>query len=145
MSLDGAYDPDNIFAKILRGEAPCFKVFEDDVALAFLDIFPRSTGHTLVIPKHGARNLFELPGEMIGPYMQRVQTVADGVRRALAPDGVMLVQFNGAPAGQTVFHLHFHIIPRFEGEMLFAEGKSPKADLDAMAGLAAGLSAAIEA
>jgi histidine triad (HIT) family protein len=145
MSLMGAYDPNNIFAKILRGEAPCIKVFEDDAALAFLDIFPRSTGHTLVIPKVAARNLFELPAAAVGPYMERVQLVAHGVRRALSPDGVILVQFNGAPAGQTVFHLHMHIIPRFDAEMLYAEGQSPKADASALAVIGEKIRAAIAA
>lgn len=144
MSLTGAYDPDNIFAKILRGEAPALKVFEDAEAIAFLDIFPRATGHTLVVPKHPSRTVFDLPAARIGPYMQRVQRVAAGVRAALNPDGVMLVQFNGAPAGQTVFHLHFHIIPRLSGERLFAEGQSPRADVATLDPLARKIAAEID-
>lgn len=137
MSLAGAYDDQNIFAKIIRGEAPAFKVFEDDAAIAFLDIFPRSTGHTLVIPKQPARNLLDLPADHIGAYMARVQRVAAGLTKALAPDGLFVAQFNGAPAGQTVFHLHFHLIPRYDGEGLLREGESPKADMAALSALAA--------
>jgi len=119
MALHGTYDPDNIFAKILRGEMPALKVFEDEVALAFMDIFPQAAGHTLVIPKDvTARNLLEMPAEKLGPYMERVQTVAKAVEAGLKPDGIIVTQFNGAPAGQTVYHLHFHIIPRGEGTVL---------------------------
>jgi len=111
MTLHAPYDPDNIFAKMLRGEIPAVKVFEDDVALAFMDIFPQARGHTLVIPKGvEARNLLEMPAGKLGPYMERVQKVARGVEHALSPDGLVVTQFNGAPAGQTVFHLHFHKI-----------------------------------
>ena len=110
MTLHAQYDPDNIFAKMLRGEIPAVKVFEDEIALAFMDIFPQAEGHTLVIPKNvQARNLLEMPTEKIGTYMERVQNVAKAVEKALAPDGVIVTQFNGAAAGQTVFHLHFHI------------------------------------
>tara|TARA_Y100001947_G_C10335483_1_gene302851 strand:+ start:198 stop:632 length:435 start_codon:yes stop_codon:yes gene_type:complete len=117
MTLHGKYDQDNIFAKMLRGEMPCVKVFEDDVALAFMDIFPQTTGHTLVIPKDAkARNFLELKPKKIGPYMERVQTVAKAVEKALQPDGLRILQFNGAPAGQTVYHLHFHILPIMEGQ-----------------------------
>lgn len=117
MTLHDTYDPNNIFAKILRGEMPCVKVFEDDVALAFMDVFPQVEGHTLVIPKQEmARNLLDMPTETLGAYMQRVQTVARAVEQALQPDGLVVTQFNGAEAGQTVFHLHFHILPRRTGE-----------------------------
>ena len=119
MSLTGTYDPDNIFAKILRGELPCVKVFEDEVALAFMDIFPQTEGHTLVIPKDvSARNLLDMPAEKLGAYMLRVQRLAKAVETALQPDGIVVTQFNGAPAGQTVYHLHFHILPRMEGQPL---------------------------
>lgn len=144
MSLHGAYDDANIFAKILRGEAPCFKVYEDDVALAFMDIFPVSRGHTLVIPKRAAaRNLLELPTDEVGPYMTRVQRVVQGVERALTPDGVSIFQFNGAPAGQTVFHLHFHIVPRWEGVAMGQHGKTPMADKETLAQLAKDIGAAV--
>ncbi len=140
MSLDGAYDDDNIFAKILRGEAPCHKVFEDDVALAFLDIFPQSRGHTLVVPKSPARNLLDYPTDALGLYMARVQSVAQGVATALKPDGFTVIQFNGAPAGQTVFHLHFHVIPKYEGVDLAGHGRAGRADDGELAQLAQSLS-----
>ena len=119
MTLHDTYDPNNIFAKILRGEMPCIKVYEDDIALAFMDVFPQSEGHTLVIPKHTqARNFIDMPSDRVGSYMLRVQKVARAVEAALNPDGLIVTQFNGTPAGQTVFHLHFHIIPRWEGSSL---------------------------
>lgn len=130
MSLHGAYDPANLFAKILRGEIPCVRVMEDEVALAFMDIFPQARGHVLVVPKGvAARNFLELPGETVGPYLVRVQRVAIAVEKALKPDGVVITQFNGAPAGQTIFHVHFHIIPRYEGVKLAGHGHQNKADL----------------
>ncbi|MEZ5998364.1 MAG: HIT family protein [Hyphomonas sp.] len=123
MTLHAAYEPDNIFAKILRGELPCVKVYEDDVALAFMDVFPQSEGHTLIVPKRAeARNFLDMPGDELGSYMQRVQKVARAVEAGLQPDGLVVTQFNGAPAGQTVFHLHFHIIPRWEGVALGRHG-----------------------
>lgn len=144
MSLAGPYDDANIFAKILRGEIPCVRVFEDEVALAFMDIFPQSEGHTLVIPKAvRARNFLDLPSQTVGPYMQRVQRVAQAVTAALEPDGVLITQFNGAPAGQTVFHLHFHIIPRYEGTAMKGHGAAPKADPAALEALAARIAAAM--
>lgn len=129
MTLHGTYDPNNIFAKILKGEMPSIKVYEDDVALAFMDVFPQSEGHTLVIPKRiEARNLLDMPSDYLGTYMLKVQKVARAVEKALNPDGLMVSQFNGAPAGQTVFHLHFHIIPRWENKSLgrHAEGGMAK-------------------
>lgn len=136
MSLDGAYDDDNIFAKILRGEAPCHKVFEDEAALAFLDIFPQARGHTLVLPKARARNFLDLPATQIGAYMSRVQRIAAAVRNVLAPDGVAIIQYNGAPAGQTVFHLHFHVVPAYAGETMAGHGQAGRADDAALAALA---------
>ncbi|MDX2233907.1 MAG: HIT family protein [Hyphomonadaceae bacterium] len=143
MSLHGAYDPSNIFAKILRGEAPCARVFEDDVALAFMDVFPQVTGHTLVIPKLAARTILDFPPDAFGPFMTRVHTVARAVEKALAPDGVMLMQLNGAPAGQTVFHCHFHILPRSEGEAMKGHGKASMADIGELNTLAARIAAAL--
>ena len=123
MSLDGSYDAGNIFAKILRGEMPSARVFEDDHAYAFMDVFPQSRGHTLVIPKHStARNLLEEDPAVLGHLFGGVQRVARAVRSALKPDGITISQFNGAPAGQTVFHLHVHIIPRWEGQTLARHG-----------------------
>ena len=108
------YDDQNIFAKILRGEIPCHKVFEDDVALAFMDVMPQGEGHTLVIPKHAkARNLLDMDAETLAALMPRVQKVARAAKAAFAADGVMLIQYNEAAAGQTVFHPHVHVIPRF--------------------------------
>ena len=116
MSLDGTYDAGNIFAKILRGEAPAARVFEDDHVLAFMDVFPQAKGHTLVIPKHStARNLMDEEPQVLCDLILGVQRVTRAVRAALKPDGIVVTQFNGSTAGQTIFHLHFHIIPRWEG------------------------------
>lgn len=116
MTLHAPYDSANIFGKILRGEMPSVKVFEDDIALAFMDVFPQGEGHTLVIPKGvEARNFLDLPDDKVGAYMLRVQEVARAVEKGLKPDGLRIFQFNGAPAGQTVFHLHFHILPVWDG------------------------------
>ena len=129
MTLHAAYDPDNIFAKILRGEMPAVKVYEDDAALAFMDVFPQSEGHTLVVPKGvEARNLLDMPADKLGPYMAAVQKVAQAVEAALTPDGLVVTQFNGAPAGQTVYHLHFHIIPRWKDVALWRHGSGEMAD-----------------
>jgi len=136
MSLDANYDPNNIFAKILRGDLPAIKVYEDDVALAFMDIFPQSDGHTLVIPKKtGAVNFLDADPFDLSTLITRVQKVAKGVVSALKPDGARIIQFNGAPAGQTVFHLHFHIIPIFEGATLkrHAGEKADTAQLQSLA------------
>ena len=109
------YDSNNIFAKILRGEAPCSKVFEDDVSLAFLDVMPRADGHTLVIPKVPARNLFDIAPEDLARFMPSVQKVARAVRVGMKAEGVVIQQFNEEAGGQQVFHLHFHILPRWTG------------------------------
>ena len=143
MGLDGDYERDNIFAKILRGEMPCAKVYEDDAALAFLDLFPQSRGHTLVLPKATARNLFDADPTMLQDLIVRVQKVAHGVRTALNPDGVTVMQFNGQAAGQSVFHLHFHIVPRWDGQPMRGHGQSGMADKDELAALARQISTAI--
>ena len=123
MSLDGTYEDGNIFAKILRGEMPCAKVFEDGEVFAFMDVFPQSRGHTLVIPKHStARNLLEEDPAVLAPLILGVQRVTRAVRSALNPDGIVVTQFNGAASGQTIYHLHFHIIPRWEGDPLAKHG-----------------------
>jgi len=123
MSLDGAYDDANIFARIVRGEIPSAKVYEDDKVLAFMDAFPQVRGHTLVVHKHSkARNILEIEPQPLGELIVGVQRIARAVRKALNPDGVVVTQFNGAPAGQTIYHLHFHILPRWEGEPLGAHG-----------------------
>ena len=129
MSLDGTYDAGNIFAKILRGEAPAARVFEDDHVLAFMDVFPQGRGHTLVIPKHSvARNLMDEDPAVLAPLILGVQRVTRAVRAALKPDGIVVTQFNGAASGQTIFHLHFHIIPRWEGVPLGRHGEGGMAD-----------------
>jgi len=122
MSITGNYDTDNIFAKILRGEMPCVKVFESNHILAFMDVFPQSEGHTLVIPKSPCRNILDAGAKDLGRLIGTTQTLARAIHSALKPDGIVVTQFNGAPAGQTVFHLHFHIIPRYEGKALGAHG-----------------------
>ena len=129
------YDPSNIFAKILKGELPCHKVHEDDKALVMMDIFPQSRGHTLIVPKAASRNLLDADPEALSALMPLVQRVAKAVKAATNADGLRLVQFNEAPAGQTVFHLHFHIIPVYEGTPLGAHagGKADDADLAALA------------
>jgi len=119
MSLQGTYDPQNIFAQIIRGEAPCYKLYEDDDVLAFLDLFPQSHGHTLVVPKRSAaRNILEIDPEALSKVMQVVQRLTRVIVDELNPDGVQVAQFNGAPAGQTVFHIHMHIVPRYAGQGL---------------------------
>ena len=109
------YDPQNIFAKILRGEIPCHKVFEDEVALAFMDVMPRCDGHTLVIPKAPSRGLLDAAPQDLAALLPRVQNVAAAAVRAFAADGLTLQQFNETAGGQVVFHLHFHLLPRREG------------------------------
>ena len=119
MSLHGQYDEQNIFAKIIRGEAPCYKLYEDEDVLAFLDLFPQSYGHCLVIPKHApARNLLEIDDANLARVMSVVRKLTQVVVDELEPAGVQVAQFNGAPAGQTVFHIHVHIVPRYEGDKL---------------------------
>lgn len=110
------YDRNNIFAKILRGEIPAFKVYEDATALAFMDLMPQAPGHTLVVPKTEARNFFDIPPQALAELIQRTQHVAKAVREAFKPDGVRIIQFNEAAAGQTIFHIHFHIVPCYEGQ-----------------------------
>ncbi len=116
MSLDGQYDDANIFARIVRGEIPSAKVFEDDDTLAFMDAFPQGRGHTLVIHKRArARNILDIELADLEAVMATVQRVARAVNAALTPDGISIAQSNGAAASQTIFHLHFHIIPRWQG------------------------------
>jgi histidine triad (HIT) family protein len=112
------YDPNNIFAKILRSEIPCHKVYEDDETLAFMDVMPQANGHVLVVPKSPARNLFDADPGAVSKAMIIAQKISKASMKAFQADGVMLVQYNEAPAGQSVFHLHFHVIPRHEGVAL---------------------------
>jgi histidine triad (HIT) family protein len=110
-----AYDNANIFAKILRGEIPCVKVFEDEKTLAFMDVMPQAEGHVLVIPKEAAENILDLSADGASAMMAMTQKVAKAVKKGLNAPGIMLAMLNGAPAGQSVFHVHFHIIPRSAG------------------------------
>lgn len=110
-----SYDPGNIFAKILRGELPAHKVYEDDRALAFLDIMPRAPGHTLVLPKAPARNLLDVAPDDLAHVMQVAQKIARAAMQAFNADGITVQQFNEGAGGQVVFHLHVHIVPRHEG------------------------------
>jgi histidine triad (HIT) family protein len=109
------YDSNNIFARIIRGEMPAYTVYEDEYTLAFMDVMPQSPGHTLVIPKTEAKNLFDLPISSATAVVATTQLVAAAAMEAFKADGIMLNQFNGEIAGQTVFHFHLHIVPRYEG------------------------------
>jgi len=135
MSLHGPYEPDNIFAKIISGDMPCVKVYEDAHILSIMDTFPQSEGHCLVIPKAPSRNFLETNPKDIGRLFGSAQRIAKAVKAALKPDGIRIAQFNGAPAGQTVFHTHVHIIPCYEGKALGMHG-GKMADMDALGVLA---------
>ncbi|WP_171119601.1 HIT family protein [Ruegeria sp. HKCCA5463] len=117
------YDPDNIFAKILREEIPCMRVYEDDETLAFMDIMPRADGHLLVIPKTPCRNVLDATPEQLTAVTKTVQKMARAVKSAFDADGVTIQQFNEAAGGQEVFHLHFHVLPRHEGVSMRPPGK----------------------
>jgi histidine triad (HIT) family protein len=120
------YDDENIFAKILRGEIPSVKVFENEQVLVFMDIMPRSSGHLLVIPKSKARNILDINIDQLHAVIDTVQMMAKLVMKALKADGVTIQQFNEAPGGQEVFHLHFHVIPRYSGERMGPPGQMVK-------------------
>jgi histidine triad (HIT) family protein len=137
-----AYDQNNVFAKIGRGEAPCFKVYEDAHTIAFMDIMPQAEGHVLVIPKEGGETIFELSDESTAALIKTTRKVAAAVKSVVKAPGVMLAQLNGAAAGQTVFHVHFHIIPRSGGIDLKLHARE-KADFEQLKGLAARIAAAI--
>ena len=112
---EASYDPSNIFAKILRGEIPSHRVYEDDAVVAFMDVMPQGLGHTLVVPKAPSRNLLDADPSTLGPLFTVVKQVALAVKKAFGADGVTVLQFNEPASGQTVYHLHVHVIPRFEG------------------------------
>lgn len=116
--MSATYDNNNIFAKILRGEIPSSRVYENDDVVAFMDVMPQGTGHTLVIPKEPSRNLLDAKPEVLANLIQAVQKIAQAVKKAFNADGVTVMQFNEPASGQTVYHLHFHVIPRFEGVAL---------------------------
>jgi histidine triad (HIT) family protein len=110
-----AYDDKNIFARIMKGELPSHRVYEDAEVVAFMDVMPQGKGHTLVVPRAPSRNLLDADPAVLGTSMAIVQKIARAVKEAFAADGVTIMQFNEPASGQTVFHLHFHVIPRFEG------------------------------
>ena len=145
MSLHGAYDTDNVFAKILRGEIPCVTVWEDDQVRAFMDVFPQSEGHVLVVSKTSiARNILEIEPDALARVTAAVQRTARAIERSLAPDGLSIMQFNGDAGGQTVFHLHFHIIPRWTGRELKGHGHAPMADAAVLKTLADQIASALD-
>jgi histidine triad (HIT) family protein len=120
--MGAAYDENNIFGKILRGEIPAHKVYEDEVALAFMDIMPRAEGHVLVIPKERARNLLDVSPATLAELIKRVQHVAKALSKAFAAEGVTLHQYNESAGGQAIYHLHFHLLPRWDGVALRPPG-----------------------
>ena len=138
-----AYDPNNIFAKILRGELPCFKVYEDDKALAFLDIMPRAPGHTLILPKAPARNLLDIAPDDLAHVARVAQKVARAAMTAFGADGITVQQFNEGAGGQVVFHLHMHVIPRKVG-VAMKPPASEKEKPDVLADHASKLAAALK-
>ena len=145
MSLHGDYDPDNIFARILRGDMPSAKVWEDDHVLAFMDVFPQSEGHVLIIAKASqARNLLDVEPEVLARLTAALQRTARAVDKALRPDGLSIMQFNGAAGGQTVFHLHFHIVPRWEDRPMKGHGHAPMADGAVLKALAERIAAELD-
>jgi Diadenosine tetraphosphate (Ap4A) hydrolase and other HIT family hydrolases len=126
MSLYGEYDPGNVFARILRGELPCHRIYEDDDVLAFLDAYPQAPGHTLIIPKDGqARNLLELDDRAIKPLFSCAKRLMKVIVAELEPVGVQLLQFNGGDGGQSVFHVHIHLVPRWKGQPLGLHAQTP--------------------
>jgi histidine triad (HIT) family protein len=144
MSLHGTYDDNNLFAKILRGEVPAVKVYEDDAVMAFMDIFPQARGHVLVVPRGvKARNFLELPEDKVAALTERVHKLTKAVVKALKPDGITVTQFNGEDAGQTIFHLHFHIIPRYAGVRLAGHSHSNRADIPELERIAKDIAAAL--
>jgi len=116
--MSATYDDNNIFAKILRGEIPSTRVYETDDVVAFMDVMPQGAGHTLVVPKAPSRNLLDAKPETLAVVIAAVQKIAQAVKKAFNADGVTVMQFNEPASGQTVYHLHFHVIPRFEGVAL---------------------------
>lgn len=109
------YDANNIFGKILRGEIPCHKVYEDALCIAFMDVMPQAEGHTLIVPKAGSRNLLDADPAVLGALLPVVQKIARAAKSAFKADGITVMQFNEPAGGQTVFHLHVHVIPRHDG------------------------------
>jgi len=138
-----AYDTNNVFARILRGEIPAHTVYEDDRTLAFMDVMPQVEGHTLVIPKVAAESLFDLPQDALAATIVTTQRVARAVKKAFDAPGIMIAQLNGSDAGQSVFHIHFHVIPRKGGINLRLHARD-MADQKVLAEHAARVRAALE-
>ncbi len=144
MTLHAPYDPSNIFAKILRGEIPKVTVWEDEAVLAFMDVFPQSEGHVLIISKTStARTLLEVEPDVLATLIAAAQRTARAVEKALSPDGFSIMQFNGEAGGQTVFHLHFHVIPRWTGRDMKGHAHGAMADVEALKATAAKIAAAL--
>ncbi len=139
-----AYDPNNVFAKILRGEMPAQKVYETDKVLAFMDIMPRADGHVLVIPKAAARNILDIHPDDLAELARATQFVAKGVLKAMGADGLTIQQFNESAGGQVVFHIHVHVLPRWSGVALRPHTGAMESP-DVLAKHAATIRAAIEA
>jgi len=137
-----AYDNNNIFARIVRGEIPCHKVYEDAETLAFMDIMPQAEGHTLVVPKAAGEDIFMTPPDSVAAAVRTAQKVARAIKKAFSPPGIMIAQLNGPAAGQSVFHLHFHVIPRYHGKDLGIHAADP-ADQATLAAHAARIRAAL--
>ncbi|AXI01555.1 HIT family protein [Aquirhabdus parva] len=140
-----AYDTNNIFAKILRGEIPCTKVYEDEHTLAFMDIMPQADGHTLVITKEPAETLLDLSPEAAAAWIKTVQKVSKAVKTAMGVEGFVLMQLNGAAAGQTVPHVHFHILPSSLGALMTRAHGAKMGDMAQIQGFAEKIRAALEA
>jgi histidine triad (HIT) family protein len=145
MSLHGAYDTNNIFAKILRGDIPSVKVWEDDHVLAFMDVFPQSEGHVLIVSKTStARTLLDIEPEVLARLTEATRRTARAVVKALRPEGFQILQFNGEAGGQTVFHLHFHIVPRWSDRPMKGHGHAPMAESETLRALADRIAAALD-
>lgn len=136
------YDENNIFAKIIRGEIPCHRVYEDDAVLSFMDIMPRSPGHLLVIPKAPARNLLDIEPEVLATLIRQTQRIAKAAVAALGADGLTLQQFSEPAGGQEVFHIHFHVLPRWD-DVRITPHPAPKGDMAELADQAAKIRAAL--
>ncbi|GAA0869311.1 HIT family protein [Brevundimonas basaltis] len=145
MTLNAPYDPDNIFAKILRGEIPSVKVWEDEHVLAFMDVFPQSEGHVLIVSKTStARTLLDIEPETLARLAEATRRTARAVVKALRPEGFQILQFNGEAGGQTVFHLHFHIVPRWSDRPMKGHGHAPMAEPETLRALADRIAAELD-
>ena len=145
MTLTAPYDPDNIFARILRGEISSVKVWEDDHVLAFMDVFPQSEGHVLIVSKTStARTLLDIEPEVLARLTEATRRTARAVVRALRPEGFQIMQFNGEAGGQTVFHLHFHVVPRWSDRPMKGHGHAPMAEPDTLRALADRIAAELD-